>query len=96
MSYKLSKKADSDFKNIYKYTYKKFGERQADKYTESLEDCFLLISDNQNMGRTANNVSKGLFQHEHQKHIVFYRIKKHHIFIVRIRHNSEDMKQYAE
>ncbi|VAW85858.1 hypothetical protein MNBD_GAMMA16-1839 [hydrothermal vent metagenome] len=47
MVYKLSKKADEDFKNIYKYTYENHGEHQADKYTQSLEDCFLLISENQ-------------------------------------------------
>ncbi len=40
MSYKLSKKADADFKKIYKYTYKNYGERQANKYTDSLENFF--------------------------------------------------------
>jgi len=91
MRYKLSKKADDDFKKIYKYTYINHGERQADKYTESLEDCFLLIFENQNIGRSVNDISKGLLRHEHQEHIIFYRIKTSHIFIVRIRHNSEDI-----
>jgi len=31
MRYKLSKKADDDFKKIYKYTYINHGERQADE-----------------------------------------------------------------
>jgi len=91
MSYKLSKKADADFKKIYKYTYINYGEHQADKYTDSLENCFLLIFNNQNIGRTANDISKNLFRHEHQEHIIFYRIKSNYIFIVRIRHNSEDI-----
>ena len=75
MSYKLSKKADDDFKKIYKYTYKIHGERQADKYTVSLEDCFLLIFENPNIGRSVNDISKGLLRHEHQEHIIFYRIR---------------------
>lgn len=40
MSYKLSKKAGASFKKIYKYTYKNHGERQVNKYTDSLENWF--------------------------------------------------------
>jgi len=70
---------------------KNHGELQANRYTDLLENCFLLIFENQNIGRTANDLSKDLFRHEHQKHIIFYRIKNNHIFVVRIRHNSEDI-----
>ncbi|VAW42610.1 hypothetical protein MNBD_GAMMA01-1385 [hydrothermal vent metagenome] len=91
MSYKLSKRAEADFRKIYKYTYREFGEEKADKYTDSLEECFLLISENSRMGRSAGNLSKDLFRHEHQEHIIFYRRKSDYVFIVRMRHKREDV-----
>jgi toxin ParE1/3/4 len=88
MNYKLSKKADKDFEDIYRYTYIEFGEHQADKYTDSLEACFLTICDNPKIGRNADYISKGLYQHEHKEHIIFYKIRKQGIFIVRLLHKS--------
>ena len=94
MGYKLSVKADNDFKAIYKYTYMNFGEHQADVYTDSLDSCFLLLSENSSIGRAANYIKKGLFRHEHQEHIIFYRKRKQDIFIVRILHNSVDVSEH--
>jgi len=90
MKYKLSKRADKDFKGIYKYTYTKFGEQQADKYTNSLEKCFLLLSEIPTIGRNVDYIKKGVLRHEHQEHTIFYRERKQDIFVVRILH--EDME----
>lgn len=91
MTYRLSKKADQDFAGIYRYTYKEFGEHQADKYTDSLEACFLLLCDSPRIGRKVDYISTGLYQHEHQEHLIFYRIRKQEIFIVRLLHKSMDV-----
>ncbi len=90
MKYKLSKRADKDFKGIYKYTYKKFGEQQADKYTDSLEQCFSLLSEMPTIGRNVDYIKKGVLRHEHQKHTIFYRARKQDIFVVRILHEDMD------
>lgn len=94
MTYKLSKKAEKDFSDIYRYTFKKFGELQADKYTNSLESTFRLISENPKIGRSVDYVSKDLNRHEHMEHIIFYRIRKETIFIVRLLHESMDVSQH--
>lgn len=94
MSYKLSKKADKDFEDIYEYSYENFGEQQADKYTDSLEECFLLLSETPTIGRNIDNIKKGLFRHEHQEHSIFYKIKKQYIFIVRILHVRMQTKNH--
>ena len=88
MSYRLSVKADNDFKAIYKYTYINFSERLADKYTESFEGCSSLLSKNPSIGRVASHIKQGLCRHEHQEHLIFYKKRKSDIFIVRIPHNS--------
>ena len=90
MKHKLSKRADTDLKKIYKYTYKTFGEKQADKYSESLEQCFMLLANTPTLGRRCDSIKPGLFRHEHQSHTIFYRIKSNHIFIVRLLHEDMD------
>lgn len=94
MSYKLSFKAKNDFKGIYNYTFKKFGEEQAKKYTSSLEKCFFLIAETPKIGRDVSHIKKGVFRHEHQSHTVFYRIKKEYIFIVRLLHEDMNISKY--
>jgi len=94
MSYKLSRKAEKDFADVYRYTFHEFGELQADKYTDSLETTFQLISDNPQIGRSADEISKGLRRHEHREHIIFYRIRQSEIFIVRLLHESMDITKY--
>ena len=84
MKYKLSKKADNDFKGIYKYTHKKHGEIQAIKYTKSLEKILELLFENTRMGVNLDYIKIGLLQHEHKKHTILYRIRKKDIFIIRI------------
>jgi len=94
MTYKLSKKAEKDFSDIYRYTFKMFGELQADKYTVSLECTFQLILENPNIGRSVDYVSKGLHRHEQMEHIIFYRIRKGTIFIVRLLHESMNISMH--
>lgn len=90
MPYKLSNKADNDLKKIYKYTVKNFGRRQTEKYGYSWEECFLLLADMPILDRNCEHLKEGLCRHEHQNHTVFYRIRKDHIFIVRLLHEDMD------
>ncbi len=98
MGYKLSQKSEKDFEDIYEYTHKNFGEKQADKYTDSLEECFSLLSETPTLGRHIDDIKKGFLRHEHQEHVIFYQIKlfskNKDIFIVRILHGSMKPKRH--
>nr|WP_319556705.1 type II toxin-antitoxin system RelE/ParE family toxin [uncultured Vibrio sp.] len=86
--YKLSKKAAEDFGNIYEYTFLKFVEDQADKYTDELETALKNISEAPFIGRDYDDLKAEIRRHEYQKHSIFYRIREIDVFIVRILHQQ--------
>ena len=49
-SYALSQAADSDLTDIYTYTFREFGERQADSYFASLESCLERVAEQPLLG----------------------------------------------
>lgn len=86
MAHKLSILAERDVKNIYRYTYLTFNEKQAEKYLGELDAVFEAIGDNPRIGRTAKGRVR---QFVHGKHIILYRIEKKLVVIGRIFHGSQ-------
>jgi len=84
--YKLSNKAVEDFGSIFEYTLQNFGEAQADLYTEDLEYCLKALSEFPLIGRDCKEIRVGVYRHDHKQHAIFYRIRKQHIFVIRILH----------
>lgn len=85
--YKLTEIAVEDFAGIYDYTLQKFGERQADRYTDELEAFFLLLADMPEMGRDYSAVPETM-RIDFQQHSIFYRIRSSDILVIRILHQQ--------
>ncbi len=92
--YRLSRLADNDIVNIAEYTIQEFGIKQARRYRDTLENCFLTIAKNPNIGRNAEEFETGLKRFENQSHIVFYLEDDKGLFIVRVLHNSVDIVRH--
>jgi toxin ParE1/3/4 len=91
--YKLSKLADSDFANIYDYTLLKFGEAQADRYTDALDEFLETLSKMPEMGQDyprVQDVKRIVFQ----SHTIFYTAIPSGIFIARILHQQMDTARH--
>lgn len=86
--YKLSQKAEDDFGVIYEYTWLNFGEDQADDYTYDMERCLVMLSESPLIGRDYNQIKQGIRRYDYNKHAIFYRIRAHDIFILRILHQQ--------
>ncbi len=86
--YKLSRLAAEDFAAIYEYTLLNFGARQADAYTDALDNTFRLLCSSPLMGSECPEIANGIHRHHHQRHVIFYRRREHDIFIVRILHQQ--------
>ena len=84
--YVLSNKADADLTEIYRYSYRTFGEAQADTYFLGLGTCLRSLADTPGIGRSAGIAVSNLLRHEHGEHIVFYQIEDGGIFVVRVLH----------
>jgi toxin ParE1/3/4 len=89
--YLLSQEADFDIDAIFDYTEQEHSFNQAIKYLLNLESVFENLVINPEIGRERNEIKKGLFSITEQEHIIFYRILKNNIRIVKVIHGSKDI-----
>jgi toxin ParE1/3/4 len=84
----FSGKAKADLLNIGSYTLKTWGEEQALRYLNNLENCAKTIAANPSVGRECDWIRPGLRRFETGRHVIFYRQEKSSILIIRILHQS--------
>jgi toxin ParE1/3/4 len=85
--------AINDLNNIWKYTYEKWSENQADKYYGTLKLVCKEIGENPEIGFNYFEIHNKLFGLKSGKHIMFYQvISKDEIEIIRILHERMDLK----
>ena len=82
--YQLSQATDSDLAEIYVYTYREFGDRQADAYFESLEASLTKLGENPLLGVDAGSLREGYRRLVHKRHTIYYKMAKSGVLIVRI------------
>jgi len=91
--YLISNKAVEDLSNIWNYTYKNWSENQADKYYELLIYFCEEISENPKIGKNYNEIDENILGYHASRHIIFYQvIKANEIEVLRILHESMDLK----
>jgi toxin ParE1/3/4 len=93
-SYELSLAADSDIEAIFDYTEKEFGFDQAVKYVSDLDTVFNELIRSPELGRKRNEIKIELRSLVQESHIIFYRILEDRIRIVRVLHESRDVKNF--
>jgi toxin ParE1/3/4 len=93
MSYNLSLSslAKNDLVAITEYTIQQWGEAQADKYLEQLENGLSKVQNNPNIGRIRTDISDRHRSILVEKHIIIYFVQDNKIFVSRILHQSRDV-----
>jgi toxin ParE1/3/4 len=71
--FELTGAAGRDLTDIYIYSYRRFGERQADDYLLGLESCFSNLAEMPDMGRSIEDIRAGYYRFAHARHVIFYR-----------------------
>jgi|SRR5690606_16010055 len=94
MAYELSLEADKDLEDIFDYTVEKFGFDQAIMYVSSFEDTFESLCSNPKSGRERPEIREELRSIVKESHVVFYRILRSKIRIIRVLHSSRDVIKY--
>ena len=82
--YQLTQAADKDLSDIYVYSYREFGERQADAYFESLEASLSKLGENPRIGVDVSSLREGYRRLVHKEHAIYYKVAKSGVLIVRI------------
>jgi len=94
----IRQEAIDDLNNIWKYSFEKWSENQADIYYATLKFACKEIGENPEIGKEYFGVHKNLLGLSVGKHIIFYQlISEHEIEVVRILHERMDLeKRIAE
>ncbi len=91
-SYKLSKKAVEDLIAIGRYTMKIWGVSQRNIYLKKIDDCFIQLSENPNLGFKCDDIVKGYRKFPQGSHMIYYKLStKDVVEIIRILHKSMDV-----
>jgi len=87
-NYTLSQKGKQDILNITNRSMEDFGERQTRIYMAGLESFLQELANNPNLGRvyTHSKTAKEYLYRLYTSHVVYYRLRKNDIFILRVLH----------
>jgi len=86
--------AEDDLEKIYNYSYNEFGENRAIQYIHDLNNAFTKLTDNPNLVSQCDYIKAGLMTYHVVSHIVFFRVTKNRLSIIRILHKSMDYPRH--
>jgi len=91
--YRLRPKAQADIEDIWNYTGRTWGIRQARKYISALRDACNDLVMNPDIGIIRDDLYTGLRVYSAGKHLIFYLTMERGIDVVRILHERMDSKR---
>ena len=92
--YSLSKEAEADLDDIFRYSIETFGLKRAERYYLGLEECLRRIAESPTLGRAIVGRSSTFLQYNCQRHGIFYIAVNGGAFVVRVLHLTMNLKRH--
>jgi len=89
--YRLTPSAKTDLIEIWNYTVEIWGDSQAERYLQEIEDKLDQLAANPELGRHRPEIHPGYDSFPVSKHIIFYIPSDNHIDIIGILHGKMDI-----
>lgn len=91
-SYRLSRLAEADIREISLATITNWGSKQARAYLERLDKTILTLAQNPELGRDRSEIYAGARSFPSGKHVIFYRAAAQGVIeIARVLHQRMDL-----
>ena len=90
----IRKRAQQDLKNIWRYSFEHWGQRQADTYYDELKKGMEMILENPKIGIACDDIRQVYRQYHINHHLVFFRLTSTNIHVVRVLGENMDMKRH--
>lgn len=90
-SYRVSKKAQSDIRDIGLYTQQQWGKEQRRAYLSGMQTRFERLSENSLLAAERTEFTPPVRIHPYEKHLIVYIVQGGDILIVRVLHESMDI-----
>jgi toxin ParE1/3/4 len=91
-----SKKARSDLKEIWKYSFDQWGESRADSYYDTLDKAMSQIARTPDIGKPREAIKRGLRGYHAGRHIIYYTVHTTHVYVLRVLHDRSDPDLYED
>ena len=92
----ISARAEQDLLDIWLYTFRTWGEVQADRYLDELDQGIRLLAANPSLGSDYGQIRGGYRRFSINYHRVFYRFFNDSVEIMRVLHESMDIDTHLE
>jgi len=86
----FTREADRDLIDIYLFGLERYGLRQAEHYSETLNAKIQMAAENPSFGSDYGDVRSGLRRYESVAHAIYYRPTATGILVLRILYGSMD------
>jgi len=86
----ISKRAEKDLQEIWRWSCEQFGEAQADRYLDELDGGIRACGSDPEDGKQRDDVRPGYRSKLVRKHVVFYTVSGDNVLIQRVLHGSMD------
>ena len=94
--YSLRQQAQDDLESIWIYSYREWGDEQADQYIRSLLSRFTWLSENPQLGKQRAEIKPGYYCYPEGMHLFFYKITQDGIDIIGVPHQNMDIVSYFD
>ena len=91
----ISERAEADLREIWRWSYDQFGEAQADRYLDELDDGLQKCGAGPEDGKQRDAVRPGYWSKLVRKHVVFYTFTDDEVLIQRVLHGSMDPPRHV-
>ena|SRR3990167_916031 len=93
-TYRLYPKAVEDLESIYLYSASEFGVKKADNYILQIETGFKYLVKEPLASRKCDHVRQDLRSFSIASHIIFFKITKYGIVVMRVLHKSMEFPRH--
>lgn len=92
-NFSLTEKAKNDLKDIARFTQKRWGREQRNKYLTLLDRSYHQLAENPSIGRDCSEIKAGYKKFPTGSHVIYYRSKSTSLIeVVRVLHESMDVE----
>jgi len=87
--FRVSRAARQDLLRIGRFTERRWGKAKRNHYLGQLDEAFVLLSKNDSIGNTCDEISPGYRKFPEGSHVIYYRVTDM-VEIIRILHERMD------
>ncbi|PHQ98814.1 MAG: toxin, ParE-ParD toxin-antitoxin system [Marinosulfonomonas sp.] len=90
---RLIEAAKADLIDVWSTTFETWGADQADTYLDDIDRALNGLAENPLLGSDCSDIVQGVRRLITGRHVAFYQVSDDTIFVIRVLHQSMDMKR---